>query len=309
MEEVVLSINNQLAHTGEEVSRLSQELATNIADIPPLLQQAVKSSLQSSTIDLEATRSQFFACKKVVVTSALDGDVDGLLDQRITELINFVSTAKEQLTSSLHQCRKALLVRRKESEEMIASKSLDSSDPKQELECIPIESIPVVDVRPIDLDLKFSVLNKNDGLVLSDRAQMIVKKNGTKSWQSVLADTPLTHGHVYRWKVRRDSFQSTKRRCVGIITERVFVCRTSLLSHPNAFLFCSTGNFNNGEYLGTEWGLGQVIEVTADLVNYQLRITESTNLFDFLISIDRNVDCYYPVFSLHGCPASLELVS
>ncbi|KAL0251803.1 hypothetical protein GEMRC1_001015 [Eukaryota sp. GEM-RC1] len=119
--------------------------------------------------------------------------------------------------------------------------------------------------------MSFSPQHKHSDIVISNSGKRI-SFSGSRGNRSILGDKPLVKGGVYKWKVRYQN-SSIYGVSIGIVPLKYFKSSSDPLDMTNSKYICS---FHKGNLSGSfsKWKTGDVLELTADLMNNTFSVKE-----------------------------------
>ncbi|KAL0218702.1 hypothetical protein P9112_004355 [Eukaryota sp. TZLM1-RC] len=328
MESVITEINTQLESTQKEVSQSVQSLAVSISDIPQELLKEVSALLNETHLDLELFRNKFYSCEEVVVSTSLSPSADQVVQKKVGQLLERIKCIRNELTGFLKHCTgklsktnfgnlkhlessKSTCIRKQNKEEVPSNGNLMQVSPERVLEepeqhshqrNLDVSEENSIEARALcAFKFRFCHHQRHKFLVVSHDG-LTIFRGGTSqqpTLSNVLGDQPLQNGNIYKWKVATDG-RNPGRRCVGIIPRKQFRRGNSLNGCSNAYIFLSDlGVFSSISGPFRVWPANSTIEITVDLIDFTMTITDSSNSIDLATNIHRlEDDCYYPVFCL-----------
>ncbi|KAL0251904.1 hypothetical protein GEMRC1_001116 [Eukaryota sp. GEM-RC1] len=156
--------------------------------------------------------------------------------------------------------------------------------------------------------IRFSQTRKHSQLQVSEDRKRVVIGSGGFGTRCILGENPLLPGNVYTWKLRYQGDSSML--FVGVIDERKFRVDVSCVENAH-------GIYNgNGQVFGcligttAQWNPGELLEISADLINHTLTIKfVSNSSITFIETLPRlSSGNYYPYFYLYRSDHELEIV-
>ncbi|KAL0228666.1 hypothetical protein GEMRC1_013286 [Eukaryota sp. GEM-RC1] len=137
--------------------------------------------------------------------------------------------------------------------------------------------------------MTFSPQHKHSDIVISNSGKRI-SLSGSNGNRSILGDKPLVKGGVYKWKVRH---QGDFIR-IGIVPFKNFDSLLEPVNMTNSKYMSTRSNQNlSGPF--SEWKTGDVLELTADMMNNTISIKEiNSGYINVSTNFDDVDDLYYP---------------
>ncbi|KAL0250870.1 hypothetical protein GEMRC1_000084 [Eukaryota sp. GEM-RC1] len=156
--------------------------------------------------------------------------------------------------------------------------------------------------------IRFSQTKKHPQLQVSEDRKRVDYGSGDLAGRNILGEDPLLPGNVYTWKLRYQGYISSL--FVGVIDESKF--RFDGNCNDDAHCRSNSGGSISGclSEDSTKWNLGELLEITANLVNYTLTIkTVSNTSINLTGTLPRlSTGNYYPFAVLCRRGHVLEIV-
>ncbi|KAL0233211.1 hypothetical protein GEMRC1_011956 [Eukaryota sp. GEM-RC1] len=154
--------------------------------------------------------------------------------------------------------------------------------------------------------MSFSPQHKHSDIVISNSGKMI-SFTGSNECRSILGDKPLVKGGVYKWKVRYRNM-SHYAVFIGIVPLSNF----NSSSHPGDMVHSKYIRDKCQQYISgmfSNWQIGDVLELTADMRNNTFAIKEIiSGYIDLITYFDDVDDDYYPLFCLYDSTQAIEII-
>ncbi|KAL0238386.1 hypothetical protein GEMRC1_012859 [Eukaryota sp. GEM-RC1] len=135
----------------------------------------------------------------------------------------------------------------------------------------------------------------------------MISFTGIGGRRSILGDKPLVKGGVYKWKVKHQG-SSDYGVCIGISPLRTFNSSLNPSQMANSkYIWTGAKAILSGSF--SDWNVGDVLELTADMMNNTFSIKEiNSGYINVITNFDDVDDVYYPSFYVCDSSQVIEIV-